>query len=333
MNKQDSQALNFEECVREVAKRHDADVIVYLGPIDEAGVRGVMEGFPNNGQRAAVFLLIVTNGGNPHVAYRLGRALQRRYDKIIACVPGRCASGGTLLILAAHTVTMSESGVLGPIDIQVPKSDELFEWTSGLTVGATIGALSSEAQAMFRDILFGLKTGSSGQITLKTAIDTAASLTTGMFGPLFAQIDPLRLGEDGRSTRIMEEYGDRLARKGENARPGTVSRLVAGYPSHNFEIDREEAREELFHCVEEPNDAEQAMIESLGELAYTPAREPFVKVYPTREGGHDKDAQSNDATNDTRASGGGTAKASQAAPNAPREHEAQVQSSSGTKTK
>ena len=292
-----------------------------------------MENFPDQGRSATVFLLIVTNGGDPHVAYRLGRALQRRYDKIIACVPGRCASGGTLLILAAHTVTMSEFGVLGPIDIQVPKSDELFEWTSGLTVGATISALSSEAQAMFREILFGLKTGSSGQITLKTAIDTAANLTTGMFGPLFAQIDPLRLGEDGRSTRIMEEYGERLSRKGKNARPATVSRLVAGYPSHNFEIDREEAREELFHRVEEPNSDEQAMIESLGELAYTPALERVVKVYPRGEGERDKDGESNDATNDTRASGGGAAKASEAPPDAPREHEAQVQSSSGTKTK
>jgi len=223
---------------------------------------------------------------------------------------------------------MSDFGVLGPLDIQIRKSDELFEWTSGLTVGATIQALRSEAQAMFREILFDLKAASSGQITLKTAMETAANLTTGMFGPLFSQIDPLRLGEDGRSTRIMEEYGERLAQQGRNAKPDTIEKLVAGYPSHNFEIDREEAQT-LFHRVEEPNDAEEALIEGLGDLAYTPVPKPIVKVYPACR---DQERESNDDDNHQATAGGRGAEAGDASSDAPGEHNAEIQPSPSVAT-
>ena len=49
---------------------------------------------------------------------------------------------------------------------------------------------------MLEYILLKLKVASVGQITLKTALETATALTTGTFQPLFAQIDPIRLGED-----------------------------------------------------------------------------------------------------------------------------------------
>ena len=320
-----NQKPTIEELFREVSKKRDADVIVYLGPIDEQGCREMMKQCRQGGGGDAAFLLIVTYGGDPHAAYRLGRSLQRRYKKIVAFVPGRCASGGTLIVLSAHTLTMSEFGVLGPLDIQIRKSDELFEWTSGLTVGATIQALRSEAQAMFRDILFDLKKASKGQITLKTAMETAASLTTGMFGPLFAQIDPLRLGEDGRSTRIMEEYGERLANAGKNTKADAIRKLVAGYPSHNFEIDREEART-LFNLVEEPNAEEEALLDALGDVVYTPPLSAFVRVYPVFQ---ESSGESNDATNDSATPGGRGAETGGAPSAAPEEHDAQVQPPSG----
>lgn len=317
-----NQQPTLEGLVQRVSKKHDADVIVYLGPIDAKGSREMMKRCQESCFGKSVFLLIATYGGDPHAAYRLGRTLQRRYQKIIACVPGRCASGGTLMVLSAHTLKMSEFGVLGPLDIQIRKSDELFEWTSGLTVGATITALRQEAQAMFRESLFDLKEGSKGQITLRTAMDTAASLTTGMFGPLFAQIDPLRLGEDGRSTRIMEEYGERLARRGQNARPDAIRTLVAGYPSHNFEIDRDEART-LFHQVEEPNDEEEALIRFLGDVASDPPnQEAIVVVTPAVR---DADGEQDDTTNDPATQGERGAEAGGAPSASPAERDPQVQ--------
>ncbi len=273
------------------------------------------------------FLLIATYGGDPHAAYRLGRTLQRYYEKIIACVPGRCTSGGTLIVLGAHTLTMSEFGILGPLDIQIQKSDELFEWTSGLTVEATLTALREQSQIMFRKILFDLKTGSNGRITLRTAMETATNLTIGMLGPLFSQIDPLRLGEDGRSTRIMVEYGERLAEHGKNARPEAVQSLVAGYPSHNFEIDRDEARK-LFHNVTELGEEEEALITFLGDQVFDPpSHEAVTYLCPASQ---EAVGEQHATTNDSATSGERVAEAGRDPSSTPGEREPQVPSPVGT---
>jgi hypothetical protein len=49
----------------------------------------------------------------------------------------------------------------------------------------------------------------------------------------------MRLGEIERFVRISVDYGDRLAT--DNHKPDTVQKLVVGYPSHSFVIDRREA--------------------------------------------------------------------------------------------
>ena len=180
---------------------------------------------------------------------------------------------------------MSESGILGPLDIQLRKADELFEMQSGLTASEAIVTLRSEAWATFEQVLLDLKTRSSGRITLKTALETAATLTTGLFSPLFTQIDPMRLGEDGRSTRIIEEYGIRLIEKSQNLKPEALRKLVAGYPSHLFEIDRDEAQQ-LFSSVREPDELERNLINALGEIAHEPPDRPgLVRVSAPRDGG------------------------------------------------
>ncbi len=247
-----------------LSEHFDADLVVYAGPIDQAHARYMIEECRADNKRPNAYLVLLTYGGDPHAAYRIGRCLQRNYKNVVACAPGPCASAGTLLVLAANELVMSDLGLLGPLDIQLRKTDELFEMTSGLTVTEAIVTLRLEAWSMFQQTLLDLKTGSRGQITLRTALETAASLTTGLFEPLFAQIDPMRLGEDGRSTRIIAEYGNRLNRKGGNLKPEALHKLVAGYPSHLFEIDREEAQDTLFTTVRAPDDVERDLIQALG---------------------------------------------------------------------
>lgn len=267
METKQNSAENLEKAALRLSEHFDADLILYTGRIDQQHAQGMIQECRALDKRTNAYLVLVTYGGDPHAAYRIGRCLQRNYQKVIAFAPDQCGSAGTLLVLAAHELVMSDRGLLGPLDIQLRKTDELFEMTSGLTVTAAIVTLRSEARAMFEETLLDLKTRSGGQITLRTALETAATLTTGVFEPLFAQIDPMRLGEDGRSTRIIEEYGNRLNRKGENLKPEALQKLVAGYPSHLFEIDQEEAAEILFKNVLTPNELEWEFIEALGDVA------------------------------------------------------------------
>jgi hypothetical protein len=84
----------------------------------------------------------------------------------------------------------------------------------------------------------------------------------GLFAPICAQIDPIRLGEMQRATEIAFAYGQRLDNYDKNLKPGALTRLVTGYPSHGVVIDRKEARD-LFTNVRSPTAEELALMDHL----------------------------------------------------------------------
>ena len=261
---------SLKRAAETVSNARDAEVFLYSGRIESPQDRLMTAFSTMEGRRRNAFLILVTFGGDPHIAYKIARALQRGFERVTVCVPGPCVSAGTLLATAAHELIMTDSGWLGPLDIQVPRSDELFESQSGLVSMQSLSTLQSGAWDMFSSNLFGLKAATLGQVTLKTALETATALTKGLYGPLFGQVDPSRLAEDERSKRIVEEYGKRLQSMSGNLRDGALQDLVVKYPSHQFVIDRDEASERLFKNVASLEPAAQPLVDALGELAVDP---------------------------------------------------------------
>ena len=261
---------HLEAVANAVAEELDADVLFLTGGLEEPNERKFTDMCSKrSAKRANAFLIPVTHGGSAHVAYRLARCLQRNYEHITACVPGPCSSAGTLLIIGAHDLVVSDHGTLGPLDVQIRKADELGELTSGLTAMEALSTLRSASFEMFEANLFDLKVHSGGSVTLKTAMDIASRLTVGLFEPMYEQIDPMRLGEDGRLVKIALEYGSRLDKVADNLGSGALEKLVSKYPTHTFEIDREEA-EELFFRVQSPSEAQLELIAALGAATETP---------------------------------------------------------------
>lgn len=293
-------AESFKLAAETVSNARDAEVFLYSGRIESPQDRLMTAFSTMEGRRRNAFLILVTFGGDPHIAYKIARALQRGFERVTVCVPGPCVSAGTMLTLAAHELLMTDSGWLGPLDIQVPRSDELFESQSGLVSMQSLSTLQSGAWDMFSSNLFGLKASTLGQVTLKTALETATALTKGLYGPLFGQVDPSRLAEDERSKRIVEEYGKRLHLRSGNLRDEALQKLVGDYPSHQFVIDRDEAREWLFKNVASPEPAEQLLVDALGELTYRPLDAVRFRRYTPRgeatEGGDrgQQDSQANE---------------------------------------
>lgn len=291
----------WAEPARRVGDALDADVWVYAGPISGQPHRIVLERSRTGESRTNVFLVLRTNGGNPHVAYRIGRCLQHCYSKVIVCVPGRCVSAGTLLALGANDLVMTESGTLGPLDIQIAKEDELFESTSGLIARQAMATLTSHASSTFDEFLITLKVRSGGRVRLRTAIESATELTARMYEPLFRQIDPLRLADDERSVEMVRAYGQRLAEVGGNLRPRALEELLTEYSSHQFEIDRKEAREKLFLKVRDPTDAESDVIGALQEHLEQPRRRPLLRCLSEMMGSNQEehDAEIRDRPTDS----------------------------------
>lgn len=250
------------ECAETVSDALDADIIVYSGelfpPFDEKFVLRCNEPpiHPN------VILLLSTFGGQANQAFRVARALQRRYPNgtFTVFVRRYCKSAGTLLVLGADELVMSAQAELGPLDVQLGKPDELGEVTSGLTPTQALATLREQSFSHFESAFMKLRFKSGLQISTKSAADIASQMAVGLFKPVYEQIDPMRLGEIDRHNRIAIGYGERLA-KG-NLKDDTIVRLVADYPSHDFVIDREEARQ-LFRSLRGPTDEEVALADVL----------------------------------------------------------------------
>lgn len=279
------EAQKFKELVEKVSASNDADIIVYSGGIDSPSDQELMDQVQRYRCKPNVMLFLTTNGGSAETAYRIARCLQRGYEggRIILFVDSTCKSAGTLIALGAHEIVMADLAELGPLDVQLYKSDELAEMTSGLTPVQALTTLRTEAFNTFEDCFLKLRFRSGLQITTKTAADIAARIAIGLFGKVYAQLDPMRLGEYQRALLIAHHYGTRIAR--DNLKEDTLDRLIADYPSHGFIIDREEA-EALFHKVRAPDEYEDqlaAILRPMAHEAMVGGRSAVVQFLPSGE--------------------------------------------------
>lgn len=238
----------LEDLVHQVAQELDADLILYEGGIDASGYRQISD-ICESKSRTNAILFISTFGGSADAGFRIARALQHTYGGFRAVIAGTCKSAGTLVCIGAAGLVMADRSELGPLDVQVQKKDELFDYGSGLDLFEALSNLRQEALGAFRTYLIDLRTG--GRLGTKPASEIASELVTGLFAPIYGQIDPIRLGEMQRAMAIAIAYGERLNETSRNLKPNALAELVSGYPSHGFVIDRKEARR-LFKNVERP---------------------------------------------------------------------------------
>jgi hypothetical protein len=258
-----------------IAKKDDCDVLVFNfgleGGFDELVYRFLCK---RKVKRKSLLLFLTTEGGLPHPAYRIGRWLQDAYPGgITIVVAGWCKSAGTLICIAAYRLLITDTGELGPLDVQIAKTDEMWgERSSGLVVEAAFEKLQQESFKLFFKTLMAIKE-EAGRITFKTAADLAAQMTIGQTRDIFAKIDPLTVGEDYRSNLITEQYAIRLNLKAQNLvqtnRVDGLHMLLRGYPSHSFVIDRQEASQ-LFRRVAVPDGRIAELAQILGNDVVLP---------------------------------------------------------------
>ena len=132
-----------------IADSLDADVVFFNGSLHRDVDRRLIELCARRRRRKNVFLMLVTHGGDPNVAFRIARCLQVQYSKFTLFVSGLCKSAGTLIATGAHDLVVSDHGELGPLDVQMSKKDELWESQSGLILMDTLSALQDNALENF----------------------------------------------------------------------------------------------------------------------------------------------------------------------------------------
>lgn len=263
-------SARIAELAEAIARDRDSDVLVHNFGM-EPGLHYTFQAYTKKRQqkRKNLLFMVTTEGGDPNASYRIARCLQQQYATITIVVPGWCKSAGTLLCIAGNDLIVADSGELGPLDIQITKSDELGERTSGLTAEAAFEKLQEQSFELFFRNLRDIKTRIGGRITFRTAADIASQMAVGMTSDIFAKFDPVAIGEDHRANRIAEEYAVRLNLKANNLLPETsrnisgLEMLLKGYPSHSFVIDRAEAGR-LFRRVSAPTGQISELLDLLG---------------------------------------------------------------------
>lgn len=234
---------------------NDTDVIVYSGAIARDGYDKLCQTL-HEPKRNKLLLILNTYGGDPNAGYRIARAAIHNYGapNFRILVPSYCKSAGTLICIGASALIMADQAELGPLDVQFRKQDELFQQSSGLDILRGVTYLQNEALQSFKTYLVDINGGAV--LSTRVASEIASELVIGLYEPLFAQVDPVKLGEMNAALQIAQHYGDRLNKKSGSLIEGALNQLIMGYPTHGFVIDRAEARS-LFKDVRAPDEMEK----------------------------------------------------------------------------
>ena len=252
-------------------------VFVYSGAIDHKGYGGLVKSMqPSDEQphRPNAIMFLTTFGGHADQAYRIARLLQNTTDTFYLCLPAECKSAGTLITLGANELFMTPVSELGPLDVQLRQRDEIGQRRLGMTVRTALEGLSDETFKVFENAMLKITLSSYQAIGFDVASRVASTIATGVMAPVYAQIDPEKLGADLRDLSVATAYGTRLIEHGGNATRGAVRQLVEDYPTHGFIIDNAEA-DTLFETVKGPTEEMHKLMFSLGEVVYV-AQSPHV---------------------------------------------------------
>ena len=281
----------------------DRTLIVYSGEINEDGVNEIVKSLVSSlseGNTGDASLLLTTVGGDIHQAFRLITILHAFFDEVDIVVFARCKSAGTLVAIGATSVAMTLTGELGPLDVQIKKTDEIAQRSSGLETTNSLEVLNSEAFKAFEKYMLMLIRRSYTTISTATACRIASDLVSGIFSPIAAQIDPYKVAAVSRSVAVAEAYGQRLSLITNNLTPGSLDTLVRGYPDHAFVINVNEARG-LFVRVRDPSMDELKAYKQTAVEGHTDASAdpPYVKVFaPPEKNEHTDQGDDHDVGND-----------------------------------
>jgi Serine dehydrogenase proteinase len=262
----------FTSLADKIAKRLDADLLFYNAPIERHFDQRVIELCNSRRRRKNVALFLITSGGDADAAYRIAACLQNKYAHFSLFVPGYCKSAGTLIALGAHQIIISDHGENGPLDVQLVRKDELLGSESGLTATTSLQTLNKQAFLGFEYFLLQITRKAGLSLSTKTVTDIAVKMTTGLFCPIYQQIDPTHVGEAERALEIARAYGYRLVGRSQNLRGETTTmldHLISHYPSHGFIIDYAEAKE-IFKNVRNFTTDETTLMSYLGPVGRWP---------------------------------------------------------------
>jgi len=223
-----------------------------------------------------ISLIIYSRGGNTLTGWSLVNLLKQFCKEFHVIIPSKAHSTATLIALGASTIMMSKQATLGPIDPSI--NGPLNPQAPGPNPLARI-AVSVESINGY--IEFAKSVGVDQDDMSKIVIDLAS------------KIHPLVLGDVFRSRSQIRMLGTRLL-AGHIQDHDKISKILdflcSDSGSHDYTINRREARDELGLNIAKPNDEQYAIIKALHD-DYSHELQLKIPYDPNLELGHDSEKE------------------------------------------
>jgi len=197
-----------------------------------------------------ISLIIHSRGGNTLAGWSLVNLIRQFCDQFHVIIPARAHSTATLIALGANSIMMTKQATLGPIDPSV--NGPLNPPAPGPNPLARIPV---SVESINGYLEFAKNVGIQNE-----------SEMAGLVLDLASRINPVVLGNVFRSRSQIRMLGRRLmAAHMQDARKvdKILDFLCSESGSHDYTIDRTEARIELGLNIKRPNDAQYKIVKGL----------------------------------------------------------------------
>lgn len=203
------------------------------------------------GKTEKISLLLHTNGGDTLAAWSISNLIRQFCTKFEVIVPLKALSSGTLISLGADSILMTKQAILGPIDPSV---------TTPLNPGIP-GAPPQAKVPVSVEAIKGYLELARGELGIKDDSNLVQVMLK-----LSDLVHPLVLGQVYRARSQIQMLARKLIAnqlKDEAKIDKIISFLCSGSGSHDYTINRREARDILGLSVEKPD---QPLYELLKEI-------------------------------------------------------------------
>ena len=197
-------------------------------------------------EKDEVDLLLVSNGGDPVVSWRIISLLRERFKKVGVLLPYQAYSAATLVALGADDIVMHPFSNLGPVDPQLTGQRDK-PGVPGMQEQFTFGAedLSHFIDFVRKDV------GISDQEQMEKAFELVCK-----------EVGAIRIGIAKRSSNLASSLGQKLLSlhmKDQNKVKAISDSLNKSFYHHGYPVGRNEAKTIGLNIIEAPDNLEEVI--------------------------------------------------------------------------
>ncbi len=203
------------------------------------------------GDTKRISLLLYTQGGDTMAAWSIVNLIKQFCDEFEVIIPSKAHSSGTLISIGANKIIMTKQATLGPIDPSI--STALNPQIPGANIQAKF-PVSVEAVKGYLEL---------AKEELNIVDDKSLAL---IYNKLSETVHPLVLGQVYRTRSQIKMVAEKLL-KSQVSENGTVDNIISflcsDSGSHDYTINRKEAKDSLKLNIEKPSEEEYTIIKSI----------------------------------------------------------------------